>query len=43
LPWQVLVGPRSLAEGKVELKHRATGERELVSLAEAPDRVASGD
>jgi prolyl-tRNA synthetase len=43
LPWQVLVGPRSLAEGKVELKHRATGERELVSLAEAPDGVASGD
>jgi prolyl-tRNA synthetase len=43
LPWQVLVGPRSLAEGKVELKHRATGERELVSLAEAPDRIASGD
>jgi prolyl-tRNA synthetase len=43
LPWQVLVGPRSLAEGKVELKHRATGERELVSLAKAPDRIASGD
>ncbi|WP_046863357.1 proline--tRNA ligase [Microvirga massiliensis] len=42
VPWQVLVGPRSLAEGKVELKHRATGQRELVSLSEAPGRIVSG-
>jgi prolyl-tRNA synthetase len=27
LPWQVIVGPRGLANGVVELKHRATGER----------------
>jgi prolyl-tRNA synthetase len=33
LPWQVLVGPKGLAEGKVEIKRRAGGERELV----APD------
>ncbi|MBA8885309.1 proline--tRNA ligase [Dokdonella fugitiva] len=27
LPWQVVVGPRGLANGVVELKRRATGER----------------
>jgi len=27
LPWQVLVGPRGLDSGTVELKHRASGER----------------
>jgi len=27
LPWQLVVGPRGLASGTVELKHRATGER----------------
>ena len=27
LPWQVVVGPRGLASGVVELKRRATGER----------------
>lgn len=32
VPWQVIVGPKGLAEGKVELKRRAGGERELVSL-----------
>ena len=30
MPWQIIVGPKGLAEGKVELKRRATGERELV-------------
>jgi prolyl-tRNA synthetase len=38
IPWQVLVGPRSLADGKVELKRRADGTRELVTLAEAIER-----
>jgi len=37
IPWQILVGPRSLAEGKVELKRRADGQRELMS---SPDAVA---
>ena len=35
MPWQVLVGPKGLAEGKVELKRRATGERKLVSVEDA--------
>ena len=30
IPWQILVGPRGLAEGKVEVKRRADGERELM-------------
>ncbi len=32
LPWQILVGPKSLADGKVELKRRVDGARELMSL-----------
>lgn len=31
LPWQVIVGPRGLAEGKVELKRRAGAERETIA------------
>jgi prolyl-tRNA synthetase len=38
-PWQLIVGPKGLAEGKVELKRRATGERELLSPAAALDRL----
>jgi prolyl-tRNA synthetase len=40
VPWQVLVGPKGLAEGKVELKRRADGARELVSPAAAVDRLS---
>ena len=32
LPWQLIVGPRGVAEGKVELKRRATGERQELPL-----------
>jgi prolyl-tRNA synthetase len=35
VPWQVIVGPKGLAEGKVELKQRAGGERQLL----APEAV----
>jgi prolyl-tRNA synthetase len=31
LPWQLVVGPRGLAAGTVELKHRKTGAKEEVS------------
>jgi prolyl-tRNA synthetase len=27
LPWQVIIGPRGIAAGTVELKNRRTGER----------------
>jgi len=39
LPWQVIVGPKSLAEGKIELKRRRTGERELLAIADVIARL----
>jgi len=41
LPWQLMVGPKGLADGKVELKRRATGERELLSPADAVARLTA--
>jgi len=40
IPWQIMVGPRGLAEGKVEVKRRADGSREMMSLAAAADRLS---
>jgi prolyl-tRNA synthetase len=40
LPWQLIVGPRGLAAGTVELKRRATGERQELSLESALARLA---
>ena len=40
IPWQILVGPKGLAEGKVELKCRADGSRELLTSADALDRLS---
>ena len=37
VPWQVLVGPKGLAEGKVEVKNRVSGVRETMSPAAALD------
>jgi prolyl-tRNA synthetase len=37
IPWQVLIGPKGLAEGTVEVKNRATGDREAMSPAAALD------
>ena len=39
IPWQILVGPKGLADGTVELKRRADGSRENVALAEAVARL----
>ena len=39
IPFQLVVGKKGLAEGKVELKRRATGEKELVPLELAVDTV----
>ena len=41
IPWQVLVGPKGLAEGKVELKRRSDGSREWMSPADAVHRLAA--
>jgi prolyl-tRNA synthetase len=35
LPWQLIIGPKGLAEGAVEIKRRATGERRSLPLADA--------
>jgi prolyl-tRNA synthetase len=40
IPWQILVGPKGLAEGKVEVKKRSDGSRELMSAADAVSRLA---
>ncbi|HVI06306.1 MAG TPA: proline--tRNA ligase [Sphingomicrobium sp.] len=39
LPWQVIVGPRGIASGTVELKRRSTGEREELSIESALARL----
>ena len=38
-PWQIVVGPRGAAAGKVELKRRATGAREELPLDAALARI----
>jgi prolyl-tRNA synthetase len=40
LPWQVMIGPRGLAEGNVEVKKRAGGTREMMSPAAALDLLS---
>jgi prolyl-tRNA synthetase len=40
IPFQVLVGPKGLAEGKIEIKRRADGSRELLSPVDALERLA---
>jgi prolyl-tRNA synthetase len=40
LPWRITVGPRGLANGKVELTSRRTGESEEMSLEAAVARVS---
>ena len=41
LPWQLIVGPRGLAQGLVELKNRRTGQKEELSIDSALERLAS--
>jgi prolyl-tRNA synthetase len=41
LPWQVIVGPRGLANGVVELKRRATGERTELAIDAAIAQLAA--
>ncbi|WP_435163723.1 proline--tRNA ligase [Falsirhodobacter sp. 1013] len=39
LPWRITVGPRGLANGKVELTSRRTGESEELSMEAVVDRL----
>jgi prolyl-tRNA synthetase len=41
LPWQLIVGPKGLERGIVELKNRATGEREELSAESALARLTA--
>jgi prolyl-tRNA synthetase len=40
LPWQLLVGPKGLATGQIELKRRADGVRELLAPDDAVTKLA---
>ena len=39
LPWQVVAGPKGIAQGLVELKNRATGEKHELSVESALARL----
>src|SRR5277367_576294 len=41
IPTQLIVGPRGLEKGQIEIKNRATGAREELSIAEAINRFAA--
>ncbi len=41
LPSQIIVGPKGLAEGRIELKNRRTGARENLSPDEAVNRLTA--
>ena len=41
LPWQLIVGPRGIANGLVELKNRRTGEKEELSIESALARLTA--
>jgi prolyl-tRNA synthetase len=41
LPWQLIVGPKGLEKGVVELKQRATGERQELSIESALARLTA--
>jgi prolyl-tRNA synthetase len=40
LPWQVVVGPKGIADGKVEVKNRAGGDRVEMTVGDAINRFA---
>ncbi|MEK9281426.1 MULTISPECIES: proline--tRNA ligase [unclassified Bradyrhizobium] len=39
IPWQIMIGPKGLADGKVEIKRRSDGARETMSPADAVARL----
>ena len=39
IPYQIILGPRGLASGEAEIKHRKTGERETLPIADAVARL----
>jgi prolyl-tRNA synthetase len=41
IPWQIVVGPKGVAKGVVELKRRATGEKVELSIEDALAKVSA--
>ncbi|MBL8770143.1 MAG: proline--tRNA ligase, partial [Phenylobacterium sp.] len=41
IPWQLIVGPKGVADGVVELKRRATGERQTLPLDAALQAITA--
>jgi prolyl-tRNA synthetase len=41
IPYQLIAGPRGLKSGEVEIKHRATGERETLPVDRAVERLSA--
>ena len=41
LPWQVVIGPNGVAGDYVEMKNRATGERQEISASAALARLTA--
>ena len=39
IPYQIILGPRGLKAGEVEIKHRQSGERETLPIADAVTRL----
>ncbi|KKB83775.1 proline--tRNA ligase [Devosia limi DSM 17137] len=39
IPYQLIIGPRGLKAGEAEIKHRKTGERETLPIADAVARI----
>ena len=42
LPWQIVIGPRGIENGVVELKNRKSGEKSDLTLADAITKVKAG-
>ena len=40
VPWQILVGPKGLATGQVEVKKRSDGSREMLNPEDAVTRLS---
>ncbi|MGK2958402.1 MAG: His/Gly/Thr/Pro-type tRNA ligase C-terminal domain-containing protein, partial [Acidimicrobiales bacterium] len=40
LPWQAIIGPKGVKNGVVEIKNRATGERQELSAEAALNLLA---
>ncbi len=39
LPWQIIIGPRGIKNGVVELKNRMTGVKEELSTASVLNKI----